>query len=173
MIARPHLPRSWPLRLAIIAALLATGCLAVPAGWAVVKTAQAGKGEADPIAAANAYLLAAFAEYGDGFGVERCLCDSRRDDLLEETSRMRGVIKATGRSIKVESSDWKRVDSEGTVSATIKLRFSEVATDGRPIFVVGAGHEWRFKTKQERGIDGGWKVCRIDAPPLCGTHIRC
>lgn len=23
------------------------------------------------------------------------------------------------------------------------------------------------------GLGGGWKVCRIYAPPLCGIHLRC
>ncbi|MGC4814118.1 hypothetical protein ACLQ29_26600 [Micromonospora sp. DT228] len=173
MIAPPLASRSWKLRAAVAAAVVLASCLAIPVGWAAVKTAGAGRGEATPVAAADAYLLAAFAEYGDGLGVERCLCDSRRDALLEETNKMREQLAATGKSIKVESSDWREVDADGTVSVQIHLRFTDVAASGGPIFIVGKSHEWRFKTKHERGLDSGWKVCRIDAPPLCGTHIRC
>lgn len=29
----------------------------------------------------------------------------------------------------------------------------------------------RFRAKQERVIGGGWKACRIDAPPLCDNTL--
>ncbi|MGW1451173.1 hypothetical protein ACWCO3_23220 [Micromonospora sp. NPDC002411] len=138
-----------------------------------MRTAEASKGEADPIAAANAYLLAAFAEYGDGLGIERCLCDSRRKDLLKEASKMRDQLSAAGTGIKVVSSDWKEIDSDGMVSAQISLRFTSVDAAGRTMFLAGSRHEWRFQTKEERGMDRGWKVCRVDAPSLCGNHLRC
>ncbi|MFG1656876.1 hypothetical protein ACGFIY_10150 [Micromonospora chersina] len=157
----------------IAVALGLMACLAVPAGWAVVKTVQAGQGEPTPIAAANAYLLAVF-ETQDGLGVDRCLCDELRADLLRDGRQLREQLAANaGPGVKVESSDWKTID-DGTVSAMVNLRFTQVdAITGSVMLIAGTSHEWRFYTKQERGIDAGWKVCRVDAPPLCGTHLRC
>ncbi|TDB69730.1 hypothetical protein [Micromonospora sp. KC721] len=74
----------------------------------------------------------------------------------------------------MESADWKPLDSEGTVSALISFQFTLIdPTTGSATFMKGSQHEWRFQETQERGIDGGWKICRVDAPPLCGNHIRC
>lgn len=173
MITPRPLPRSWPLHLALALVVVVAACLAVPAGWAVVKTAEASKGEATPIAAANAYLLAVFAWGGDGLGVDRCVCDSRRDELLKEAAHMRDQVTGADTGIKVEASDWT-TKSGGVVSAQVSFVFTDVdATNGQTLFYKGTAHEWRFHTKQERGIDGGWKVCRVDAPPLCGNHLRC
>ncbi|MEV5690706.1 hypothetical protein [Micromonospora globbae] len=174
VIAPPLASRSWRLRAAVAVAVILASCLAVPVGWAAIKTAEAGKGEPTPIAAANAYLLATFAWGGDGLGVDRCLCDSRRAELLEEAEQMRRQLASAGPGVKVESAGWKTIDSTGLVSAQVSFVFTEVdAVSGRTLFYKGTAHEWKFHTKQERGIDGGWKVCRVDAPPICGTHIRC
>ncbi|MBL6277513.1 hypothetical protein JMF97_15240 [Micromonospora fiedleri] len=138
-----------------------------------MKTVEAGRGEATPVAAADAYLLAVFAST-DGFGVDRCVCDDRRSELLADADLMRRQVAATGRDFKVQGTDWKAIAGGGTVSAQVKFIVTDVdAATGRVLFVHGTAHEWVFHTKRERGIDGGWKVCRIDAPPLCGTHIRC
>lgn len=45
--------------------------------------------------------------------------------------------------------------------------------NGRVTFIKGTSHEWQFKTRKERGIQGGWKVCKVDAPELCGNYLRC
>ncbi|MEV6811821.1 hypothetical protein [Micromonospora sp. NPDC051296] len=177
MIASPHLARSWVVR-AVIAAVagVAALCLGVPAGfagWAAVKTAQAGRGEETPAAAAHAYLLAIFAS-PDGLGVDRCVCSNRRTDLLQEARDLREQMQVVGSRAKVESTGWTTDDNTGTVSAMVSFRFTDIDPEtGRTTFYSGTPHEWRFHTRQERGISGGWKVCRLEAPPLCGNHIRC
>lgn len=173
MIVRPHTARSWRVRAAVVTAVACAACLAVPAGWAVVRTVDAGQGEETPIAAANAYLLATF-QAGGGTGVDRCLCDAHRSELLRQVDRMRDEVAASGADIKIEAADWTEGDPSGTVSARVNFRFTYVdPANGRVTFIKGTSHEWRFKTKKERGIQGGWKVCRVDAPELCGNHLRC
>ncbi|MFI7509598.1 hypothetical protein ACIBSS_22530 [Micromonospora aurantiaca] len=174
MIAPPHASRSWRLRAAVaVAAVLAT-CVAVPIGWAAVKTVEADRGEATPVAAANAYLLAVFDGSGDELGIRRCLCDNRQSELLAEARALRAEVAKVKTDIKVDSVDWKSLDSDGVVSALISFRFTLIdPTTGSVTFIKGSQHEWRFQATKERGIDSGWKVCRLDAPPLCGTHLRC
>ncbi|MEU5949623.1 hypothetical protein ABZ793_29265 [Micromonospora sp. NPDC047465] len=174
MIAPPLALRSWRLRAAVAVAVALAACLAVPVGWAAVKTVEADRGEATPVAAAHAYLLAVFNGSGDELGIRRCLCDDREAELMAEARAWRAEVAAMNSEIKVESADWKTVGSDGTVSATIAFRFTltDQAT-GSVTFVRGSEHEWSFRVKQERGVGGGWKVCRVDAPPLCGSHLRC
>ncbi|MFD2767246.1 hypothetical protein [Micromonospora eburnea] len=174
MIAPLLASRSWRLRAAVAAAVVLVSCLAVPVGWAAIETVEADRGEATPVAAANAFLLAVFNGSDDELGIRRCLCDDRESELLTEVRAWRTKVAAAKSEIKVESSDWKALDSDGIVSATIAFRFAQVdEITGGVTFISGSRHEWRFHAKRERGIGGGWKVCRVDAPPLCGTHVRC
>lgn len=174
MVASAPLLRSWRVRASIAAAITLTGCLAVPAGWAVVKTAEAGQGEPTPVAAANAYLLATFAS-SDGLGIDRCVCSGRPRRALKTAQELRREFEAhAGDGVKVESFDWRESSSTGLVSAMVGFRFTRVDPEtGSVTFISGTKHEWRFHTMREQGISGGWKVCRVEAPALCGTHIRC
>ncbi|MFG3576763.1 hypothetical protein [Micromonospora chersina] len=139
-----------------------------------MKTLDAGKGEPSPVAAANAYLLAVFSGSDDELGLRRCLCSGQEAELMAEAREWRAKVAAANSEIKVESSHWETLDANGTVSATIAFRSTHVDQfTGRVTFIRGSEHEWRFQTTQERGIDGGWKVCRVNAPPLCGAHLRC
>ncbi|MFD2768401.1 hypothetical protein [Micromonospora eburnea] len=154
--------------------VVALVCLGRPAWRAVVGTVEAVRGETTPIAVANAYLEAVF-ESGDDLGIDRCLCTEGRDDLLREARDLREQVKRQAVfDIKIESSDWRTTDSDGTVSALVNLQFTQIdPTTGNVVLVEGSPHEWRFHTRQERRVGGGWKVCRVDAPPLCGTYLRC
>ncbi|MGC5330666.1 hypothetical protein [Micromonospora sp. DT62] len=174
MIAPPLTTQSWRLPAAVAAAAILAACLAAPVGWAAVKTVAADRGEATPVAAAHAYLLAVFNGSGEELGIRRCLCDSRQSELLTEARALRAEFARVNTDAKVESADWKSLDSDGNVSALISFRFTLIdPTTGSVTFMKGSQHEWRFQATKERGIDGGWKVCRLNAPPLCGTHLRC
>ncbi|MEU5943551.1 hypothetical protein ABZ807_31305 [Micromonospora sp. NPDC047548] len=107
MIASPPSLRSWRVRALIASAIAVTACLGVPAGWAVVKTLDAGKGEPTPVAAANAYLLAVFSGSDDELGIRRCLCSGQEAELLAEAREWRSKVAAANSEIKVTSSDWK------------------------------------------------------------------
>ena len=66
-------------------AVVLAGCLAVPLAGHAVKTAEADRGEATPVAAANAYLLTVFSGCSDGEpGIRRCLYHDRESELLAE-----------------------------------------------------------------------------------------
>jgi hypothetical protein len=174
MIAPPLASRSWRLRTAVALATILAACLAVPVGWAAVKTVEADRGEATPVAAANAYLLAVFDGSDDELGIRRCLCGSRQSELLTEARALRAELAKVKTDAKVESADWKSLESDGAVSALISFRFTLIDPNtGSVTFMKGSQHEWRFQATKERGVDGGWKVCRVYAPPLCGNHIRC
>ncbi len=167
--------RPWHTRIATAAAIAAAlACVGVPAVRAVVRTAQAGAGEDTPVAAANAYLRAVF-ESGDSLAISRCLCSDNRDELFREARDLRRQVEPyTTFGVKVESSDWRTSDSDGTVSARVNLRFTQIdPATGSVTFTGGPVHEWRFRTRDDGGISGGWKVCDIDAPPMCDMHLRC
>ena len=77
--------RSWRLRAAAAVAAALAGCLAVPLAGHAVKTVEADRGEATPVAVANAYLLAVFSGCSVGEPrIRRCLYRDRESELLAE-----------------------------------------------------------------------------------------
>ncbi|MFI6332151.1 hypothetical protein ACIBBG_28050 [Micromonospora chersina] len=111
---------------------------------------------------------------GDELGIRRCLCDDRESELLTDARNWRTEVAAAKSDVKVEASGWKMLDGDGNVSAAIAFRFTMVdQVTGRVTFIRGSEYQWRFRAKRERGIGGGWRICRVDAPPLCGSHLRC
>jgi len=48
---------------------------------------------------------------------------------------------------------------------------SSKATDGSTVFFRSENHIWRFDVVQN--VRGGWKVCGLQAPDLCGTYVEC
>ena len=177
MIAMSPSGRSWRARAVTAATIAATvACVGGPARWAVVRTFQAERGETTPAAAADAYLEAVF-ESGDSLEINRCLCGDARDDLFREARKLREQVESQANfGLEVESSDWHTSESEDTVSAMVNFRVTQIdPATGGVSFVEGPAQRWRFHTREEGGIGGGWKVCRIEAPPLCGagTVNRC
>ncbi|MEU5943557.1 hypothetical protein ABZ807_31335 [Micromonospora sp. NPDC047548] len=105
MIAPSLASRSRRLRAAVAAAVVLASCLAVPVGWAAVKTAELDRGEPTPVAAGNAFLLAVFNGSDDELGIRRCLCDDREAELLAEARAWRAEVAAVNSKITVESTD--------------------------------------------------------------------
>ncbi|WP_433530459.1 hypothetical protein ACQPYA_30655 [Micromonospora sp. CA-263727] len=175
MIAMSPTPRPARARAATAVAIaVGIACVGVPAGQAVVRTIEAGRGEQTAAAAANAYLVAVF-ESGDSLDINRCLCAENRDKLFREALDLRKQVAPHAPfGVTVTSSNWQPNDTDDTVSALVNLQITQIdSTTGGLTFIEGTAHEWRFLTRKEQGMSGGWKVCRIDAPPLCGTLLRC
>ncbi|MFG1760643.1 hypothetical protein [Micromonospora echinofusca] len=172
MIEMPSTARQWRRRATVAAAIaFAVACVGWPVRQAVTRAIEAGGGEKTPAAAAEAYLLAVFQpdEHPD---INRCLCGDNRDELFRQARDLRKQVESQVTfGVRVEATNWHS-DADGTVSAMVDLRFTEVAPSGN-ITLTGATHRWRFETTEEGGVGGGWKVCRVDAPPLCGIYLRC
>ncbi|RLK24641.1 hypothetical protein DER29_2558 [Micromonospora sp. M71_S20] len=173
MIEPPLTGRQWRRRATIAAAVVfAVACIGAPVRQAVTRAIEAGRGEKTPAAAAEAYLLAVF-QPDDNPDINRCLCGDNRDELFRQVRDLRKQVESRVTfGVRIETTNWQTDDSDGTVSAMVDLRFTEVDPSGSVTFT-GATHRWRFHTTEEGGISGGWKVCRVDAPPLCGTYLRC
>ena len=71
--------------------MLCTGIVAVPVSWAVLRQAEAERGEATPDAAANVYVLQMSS--GEELGLSRVLVAARHDQLLGQWRKYR-VFKA-------------------------------------------------------------------------------
>ncbi|MFY1597115.1 hypothetical protein [Micromonospora sp. WMMD737] len=172
MIEMPLTARQWRRRAMIAAAVaFAIACIGAPVRQAVTRAIEAGRGEKTPAAAAEAYLLAVF-QPAENPDINRCLCGDNRDELFRQARDLRKQVESQVTfGVRVETTNWQ-TDPDGTVSAMVDLRFTEVAPSGSVTFT-GATHRWRFHTTEEGGFGGGWKVCRVDAPPLCGTYLRC
>ncbi|MFG1779016.1 hypothetical protein ACGFIR_00205 [Micromonospora sp. NPDC049051] len=172
MIEMPLTARQWRRRAAVAAAVaFAVACIAAPIRQAVTRAIEAGRGEGTPAAAAEAYLLAVF-QPDDSPDINRCLCGDNRDELFRQARDLRKQVASQATfGVRVETTNW-HTDSDGTVSAMVDLRFTEIDPTGN-VTLTGATHRWRFHTTEEGGLGGGWKVCRVEAPPLCGTYLRC
>ncbi|MEU9505414.1 hypothetical protein AB0D32_03915 [Micromonospora sp. NPDC048170] len=172
MIEMPLSARRWRRRATVAAAVaFAVACIGAPVRQAVMEAIEAGRGEKTPAAAAEAYLLAVF-QPDDNPDINRCLCGDNRDELVRQAHDLRKQVESRVTfGVRIETTNWQ-TDSDGTVSAMVDLRFTEVDRTGS-VTLTGATHRWRFQTTEEGGISGGWKVCRVDAPPVCGTYLRC
>ncbi|WP_433388697.1 hypothetical protein [Micromonospora sp. KLBMP9576] len=175
MIETPSTARRWRTRAALAVALvIGVTCLGAQLRQGFMKTVEAARGEETPVAVANAYLRAVF-ETGDSADINRCLCGDNRDELFQQARALRKQVEPHAAfGVEVETSDWHTIDSDDTVSAFVSVRFTQIdPATGAVTSTGGTAHKWQFRTTKERGPSGGWKVCRIDAPPLCGTHLRC
>ncbi|MFY1705004.1 MULTISPECIES: hypothetical protein [Micromonospora] len=152
----------------------AVSCVGLPAGRVVLRGFTAMRGEATSTAAAEAYLRAVF-ESGEGTEISRCLCGEDHDARFREARELRRQIEPYASfGVDVDATNWRRIGTEGTVAATVNLRFTQIDPGtGNVTFTEGTPTQWRFHTREEQGLTGGWKVCRIEAPPLCGTYLRC
>ncbi|GLX00181.1 hypothetical protein Misp02_42670 [Microtetraspora sp. NBRC 16547] len=74
-----------------------------PVGWAAVKPVEADRGEATPVAAANAYLLTMFSGSDGEPGIRRRLYRDRESEPLAEVRAWRAKVAAVDSEIKVES----------------------------------------------------------------------
>ncbi|MGC4767236.1 hypothetical protein ACLQ20_30750 [Micromonospora sp. DT46] len=172
MLKMPLTARQWRRRATVAAAVaFAIACIGAPVRQAVTRAIEAGRGEKTPAAAAEAYLLAVF-QPDENPDINRCLCGENQDELFRQARDLRKQVESQVTfDVRVETTNWQ-TDPDGTVSAMVDLRFTEVDSTGNVTFT-GATHRWRFHTTEEKGLGGGWKVCRVDAPPLCGTYLRC
>jgi hypothetical protein len=167
----------WRFRVATAAAIvLATVCVLGPARQSALRAFEAGRGEETPTAAAQAYLAAVF-ESGDSAEINQCLCADNRDELFRQARDLRKQVeRQAGFGVRVETSNWQPIGTEeGTVTVMVSLRTTTIdPATGGVSFPGGDAHAWRFTATEEGGPTGdGWKVCRVDAPPLCGTYFRC
>ncbi|MGC4806624.1 hypothetical protein [Micromonospora sp. DT233] len=169
--------RRWRSRAVAVAAVaFAVACIGAPARQAVVRAFEAGRGEQTPTAAAQSYLAAVF-ESGDSAKINQCLCADNRDELFRQARDLRKQVDQQATfGLRVETSGWQSIGSEeGTLTVLVSLRTTTIdPATGGVSFPGGDAHAWRFTAKEEGGLTGdGWKVCRVDAPPLCGTYFRC
>ncbi|TDB93848.1 hypothetical protein E1091_11490 [Micromonospora fluostatini] len=171
----PEPVSAWRRRAATAAVVAAViSCVGFPVRQAAIRAFDEMRGEPTSTAAAEAYLRAVF-ESGDSSAISRCLCSEDLDARFREARELRRQIEPYAVfGVRVESSGWRTVGSDGTVAAMVDLHFTRIdPTTGAVTTTSGTAHEWRFHTREERGLRGGWKVCRIDAPPLCDTYLRC
>jgi hypothetical protein len=167
------------LRLLAVAAVLVC---AVPAGTFWTFAVDHGpSGAGCPECAVVAYL-----GYGpiDGWGrddlrFDRLLCDSRRRALRAQAERLADAVKAATTSaglglLHAETGPDSQVTTTGTratVSTSVALMFTvtDPARGGGPTYFRVNTPRWTFDLVS----DDGWRVCRVDAPDLCATALRC
>lgn len=162
------------VRLAIVAGIVGAAVLAVGAavaGVVVRGTLAAERGAENAIAAADGWVVAL--NYGQdppgGY-----LCPDRFDGLRRQAAELRQTIDrhARGNTVRVGSRDWREQGNgdRAEVTAEVYLQFT---APGETLTVAGTPHPWRFTVERFGGIGAGWKVCQVDPPELCGTHLRC
>jgi hypothetical protein len=147
----------------------------VPAVWFVRATVDAGRGEASPAAAANAYLLAL--GYSEQEGLLPLLDDGAEDELLRQWADLRTAMAATeswGAPSRLNVGDLDEgpiVDGQATVTAGVSATWwGRGGTPGTS--VESETLPWRIVTRD----DDGWRVVKVDAPPWCGPGgyvVRC
>ncbi|WP_091346542.1 hypothetical protein [Micromonospora rhizosphaerae] len=75
--------------------------MAVPVSWAVLRQAEAERGEATPDAAVNVYVLKMSS--GEELGLSRVLVAGRHDELLRQWRQSRGEMERARAPSKLET----------------------------------------------------------------------
>ena len=143
------------------------GIVAVPVSWAVLRQAEAERGEATPDAAVNVYVLQMSS--GEEIGLSRILAAKRHDELLRQWRQYRGEMERANVPSKLETVGPIDVedqddDDRATVIAQVRPTWWNEQTN-----LSGTAHPWRFETRRDAG---GWRVWAADLPPWCGVHVR-
>lgn len=159
-------PRHWPWVVLSLVAVLCTGIVAVPVSWAVLKQAEAERGEASPDAAVNVYVLQMSS--GEELGLSRVLAARHRDELLRQWRHYRGEMQRGEVPSKLGTVGPIDVDSQGEGRATVTVHVRAIWWRGQTI-LNGTEQPWRFEARRD---DGGWRVWAANLPPWCGVHVR-
>jgi hypothetical protein len=169
-------PRRTALPVAAAAAALVL--CAVPAGGFWTFAVDHGPaGAACPTCAVLAYVgtgpLGGWT--ADEAAFSRVLCPERRGTLVAQADAMardlREGLAGSGMSLFDVVTTGDRVSVAGnraTVETRVAFQFT-VGTGGTD-FLRSTPRPWTFDL---RGGDGGWRVCRVTAPPICGAVLRC
>jgi hypothetical protein len=129
-----------------------------------------------PGTAVNAYFqfgpMGGFARLGrgDDIDLDPVLCAARRDQLHRQAEAFASDLNRPG-VLRIEPLPGDQVTTHGA-EATVVSRIQVSATDGTPGSTL-AYHStpatWTFRVVN----DGGWRVCQVDAPTICGSLLRC
>ncbi|WP_165439893.1 hypothetical protein [Micromonospora kangleipakensis] len=142
-----------------LVAVLCTGIVAVPVSWAVLRQAQAERGEATPDAAVSLYVLQMSS--GEEIGLSRVLAGRRHDELLRQWRQYRGEMERGNVPSKLETVGLIDVEDQGDDRATVTAQVHAVWWN-ELTNLSGAAHAWRFETRRDAG---GWRVWAVDLPP--------
>ncbi|MDZ5447865.1 hypothetical protein U2F26_35090 [Micromonospora sp. 4G57] len=140
--------------------------MAVPVSWAVLRQAEAERGEATPGAAVNVYVLKMSS--GEELGLTRGLAAGHHDELLRQWRRYRGEMERANVPSKLETVGPIDVEDQGDDRAKVTAQVRPIWWNG-PTSLSGAAHAWRFETRRDAG---GWRVWAVDLPTWCGVHVR-
>lgn len=148
--------------------VLCADAVAVPVGWFVYQTYQAGEGEADPEAAVTVYVLKLAA--GEELGVSRVLAGDRRDELLEQWRDYRDEMERGDPPSKFEITE-QATERQGDDRAAVTVHIGPVwfYTDGSTLALHGTAYPWQFEVRRERR---GWRLWSVEAPAWCGVYLR-
>ncbi|PWU45049.1 hypothetical protein DLJ46_22865 [Micromonospora globispora] len=149
-----------------LVAVLGMGIVAVPVSWAVLRQAEAERGEATPDAAVNVYVLKMSS--GEELGLSRVLAPSRHDELLRQWRQYRGEMERAKVPSKLETVGPIDVEDQGDDRAKVTMNVHPIWWNGQTS-LSGTEHAWRFETRRDAG---GWRVWAADLPSWCGVHVR-
>ncbi|MCM0675158.1 hypothetical protein NCC78_10715 [Micromonospora phytophila] len=134
--------------------------------WAVLRQAEAERGEATPDAAVTVYVLKMSS--GEEVGLSRVLAGKRHDELLRQWRRYRGEMERGNVPSKLETVGPIDVEDQGDDRATVTAQVHGIWWNDR-INLSGTAHRWRFETRRDAG---GWRVWAAGLPAWCGVHVR-
>ncbi|RZU72012.1 hypothetical protein EV384_0351 [Micromonospora kangleipakensis] len=146
--------------------MLCTGIVAVPVSWAVLRQAEAERGEATPDAAVNVYVLQM--RSGEEIGLSRVLVAGRHDELLRQWRQYRGEMERGNLPSKLETVGPIEVEDQDDDRATVTVQVHAIWWNEQAN-LSGEAHPWRFETRRDAG---GWRVWAAELPPWCGVHVR-
>ncbi len=159
-------PRHWPWVALSLVAVLCAGVVAVPVSWAVLRQAEAERGEATPDAAVNLYVLRMSS--GERIGLSRVLAGRRHDELLRQWREYRGEMERGNVPSKLEVVGPIDVEDQADDRATVTAHVHAVWWTDQ-VNLSGTAHPWRFETRRDAS---GWRVWSAELPPWCGVHLR-
>jgi hypothetical protein len=150
----------------------------VPAGSFLTFAVDHGVGgAANPGAAVNIYFLSGpmggfggFGRADDSIDFDRVLCDERRDELHEQAASFAATLDRP-RFQEIEAFDDQVTMAGDRATVVTQVQVSFAGSDpNRIITYTSKPVPWTFHTVN---VDGRWRVCQVDAPPICGTLINC
>ncbi|MEU8608452.1 hypothetical protein AB0C29_10680 [Actinoplanes sp. NPDC048791] len=159
--------RRWMIAVGLMVAFLCGGLgIAVPAVLLLDYTDRQGDPPTSPTQAADLYL--AQLDQGEPIGLRRAFADGRRDELVEQWSRLKTTIERTDPA--PDKLEWSTFDIEdqGDDKAVVTVPVQAVWWDGA-MSMVGDEHPWRFSMRRE---DGGWRITEVEPFPWCGGHVQ-
>ncbi|PWU46039.1 hypothetical protein DLE60_21525 [Micromonospora globispora] len=120
----------------------------MPVSWAVLRQAEAERGETTPDAAANVYILKMSS--GEELGLSRVLVAGRHDELLRQWRQYRGEMQRAEVPSKLEVVGRIGVEDQDEDRATVAAQVHAVWWNDR-IYLSGTAHPWRFETRRDAG----------------------